>query len=1442
MSASTAAKKQTAVSADPNGAVAAKTASLAPSEPQSSAALLAKIRAARAAVEKAADDRAAKVPAKTLANGKAGASVAVKPAMAKVAAVPTVANGTTAEAEVQAEAAKFDVFTPAEHMRVKAMWGGALKRVEIPNLFGAYEETVVEEPEESEDTEDGEAEEKEETLPVTKTVIRVREISTHHTPSVLKAADELMVNASDHERGCRGNPLGSRVTEINFSFDPKTCSMTFYNNGPGIPVVENAKASAAAGHPVYIPEIAVSYFLAGTNLKKDLDNVKGGINGVGAKLANVNAVLFIAETVDMNMQYYRQVFRDRLRVREPPTVINLRKTSSAEVKAIPADKRKPHTEITIIPAYSELGYTYAKPQEGGLPLSGADASDLIAWLRLRAHEIAAYCGPKVHVSFNGVRCLATSAVQLAKLRCTQFEDPTDDSVEKAIIIPAAAKAEVEPYCNHPWELAVIVLPNGVKKASSIPHTTIVNGVMTAKGPHITFLKKLFSDAVVERVAALTKKTAKTKAAAAKDGAEEKLGVTQTMANVRIVAIMPLPGADWGGQRKDELGVETSVLKNYAVAATLLKRTADLIAERLLSKSKRQKKVHIEKYTRAHALSSKAARGHLALLAAEGDSALRLLKTGLALNKRAKLPAKVPRGWIVPSYEYCGTITLQGVIVNAIRETSELETTTGDTLLVRTDKLRNNKVVQSLFAAFGIDPSCRYATEAERARLKYDFLIGCVDQDLDGCGKILSLLLVLIYMLCPALIAARMVGRWLTPVIRMYPKKGNKKDTMLEFHYEPEAEHWMKLSPDWEDRYQKPRFYKGLAAHDEDEVKLMFRPEAFNRSILFFTLDDAAKELFNVYFGKDASLRKEALSTPVTYLTFEEAQEMHRTRLVPCSTHMRIDTKAFKLEAVRRQIPQLYDKMTPAQRKVLDACKFIFRASRREMKVYQVGGRVAADRHYHHGDQSLSATIIKMAQCFPFAKQFPYLEGIGQFGSRHSAAKNSGAGSARYIGVRLCRIVNAIYPDDDRWLLPFVFEDGERSEPVYWVPIVPMNALESMSIPSEGWNHDSFARDLDATLRIVEALLAGNADLTALAEKLHAEGPTADNLAAADELQRRWPLPVSQRDFRGEVRMYKGEPYSFGDYWYDAATRTIHVTELPIGAVTEAWIKNLTKDNRGKENARKEYLEVLDKDSDEYVRDMSGDLDVDLELRLKEGAYEKIVEKFGSPVIDALEDFLGLRDSLRPHLNYVGASGAVLEFGDSYFAALLSWFVPRRELYRLRLERERTLLELRILEEEEILRYIPLASELDLAEKDDDEAASALLRDRGFTRIHHGLLHSPQFTPVADLRREILEGAKASYDHILNLPERQLVKSAVVKRQEKLAKMRAELDAVLARLAEKPFAGVSVWRDELAVFKKIAAVGISTRWRFKTSTHDDTDRDDDTGYHTSNDREEMYERD
>jgi DNA gyrase/topoisomerase IV subunit B len=1266
------------------------------------------------------------------------------------------------------DGSEFTLSTFKDHAKKKGMWAGALLPMVIPDLLGARRTAAPPGAEAPGEEAPGEAAPSE--APGETSLVSIVELGRPHTPALLKIFDEIIVNATDHAKGHEKGPANQRVTVIEVNFDRVTGRFSVYNDGPGIPVVIHTAATAQTGHPVYVPEVAFAHFLAGTNIDKDLTNVKGGINGVGAKLANVHSAEFEVETVDGAARlYYVQQWRQRLDKRGEPLIVDLRKGHG-----LTAAQARPHTRVSFIPAYAELGYA------GPAPPGPADADELDAWLCLRAHQAAAYAGPRVALSYNGERCATSDAAALGRLLA---------GTDGALVMTAQAKAVAEPFNQHPWNLAVLVLPAGQKagRRAAQKNMTIVNGVVSNKGSHVQYLTRTLSAAVEDKLRKATKR--------GKDADDRKMSVTETLAGVRLVMCGAIPGADWGGQRKDELSVAQQTLEHYTLPAAFLKRVGDAVAERILlghAGAKTERVVH-DKYTRARHAGKAAHKRSTYLLAAEGDSAITLLRAGLTQSRRA-----VPPGG--PSLDWCGIISLQGVIINAAREVTSVETSGGEAIHVRSERLRGNKRLLALADAFGLRYDRTYATPEELATLNYGALLLCVDQDLDGTGKIAALVLVWIYQFWPALIAAGRVGRLMTPLVRVYPRRAGEP---VEFFYEEQLHHWLAANPDWAQTHHAPKYYKGLATHDDDEVRRMFTPEAFRRNIYTYTMDDTAKHLFEVYFGADPALRKGALVSPVAHLSLGEASELHRRREIPVGrVQLAVDTKAYKNDAIKRQIAGGPDGQNPARRKILAGAMMCLGESK-ELKIFQLGGWVANRLFYHHGDASLNSTIVYMAQAYPGARRYPWLTGVGQFGSRHGDK----AGSARYISVKLSPLAAAAFPPADRWHLPYVFEDGARAEPQYFVPVAPMAALESYRIVSEGWNHDSHGRDLGDVLAVVAAYLAGDPELTAAADRLHAEGPSPATMADLERLAARWPLRASTRGFDGEVRPYRGEDYSFGTYTWDAATRTVTVTELPMGLSTAKYLEQLVKPGRdGRANLRDTFIEG--------VHDRSTSDAVELEIVLREGAFERIAADFGDADIDPIEDALALRASLRPHLNYYGADGAVLEFGECYLAVLLYWARLRRDLYVVRLTRERIVAELRILEEEQIIRYIGMAAELDLASVEDDAVAADVLRRHGFPPLHRALLHRPEYTPNADLYRLVTEGPGASHDYLLDLRERDLVRAAVAKRHEALAARRADLAAATARLAERPVAGASVWRAELAHFTAEVERGVATAWKFK----------------------------
>jgi hypothetical protein len=63
--------------------------------------------------------------------------------------------------------------------------------------------------------------------------------------------------------------------------------------------------------------------------------------------------------------------------------------------------------------------------------------------------------------------------------------------------------------------------------------------------------------------------------------EKKIATKDTCAHMLLVVIGALPGADWTGQRKDELQISETKLKNYQFPTTFTNKVGAAIADQLL---------------------------------------------------------------------------------------------------------------------------------------------------------------------------------------------------------------------------------------------------------------------------------------------------------------------------------------------------------------------------------------------------------------------------------------------------------------------------------------------------------------------------------------------------------------------------------------------------------------------------------------------------------------------------------------------------------------------------------------------------------------------------------------------------------------------------------------------------------------------------------------------
>jgi DNA topoisomerase-2 len=139
----------------------------------------------------------------------------------------------------------------------------------------------------------------------------------------------------------------------------------------------------------------------------------------------------------------------------------------------------------------------------------------------------------------------------------------------------------------------------------------------------------------------------------------------------------------------------------------------------------------------------------------------------------------------------------------------------------------------------------------------------------------------------------------------------------------------------------------------------------------------------------------------------------------------------------RAIPSVIDGFKPTQRKIIFISDKVWKnGNEKPLKIFQLGGKVAADAHYHHGDGSLNSAIIGMAQSFK--NSLPLLEEIGQFGSLRSPE----AGAARYISTKTTPNFRLIYKDFE--LLEQRHEEGTQIEPAFFLPIIPTVLLNGSS--------------------------------------------------------------------------------------------------------------------------------------------------------------------------------------------------------------------------------------------------------------------------------------------------------------------------------------------------------------------------------------------------------------
>lgn len=120
------------------------------------------------------------------------------------------------------------------------------------------------------------------------------------------------------------------------------------------------------------------------------------------------------------------------------------------------------------------------------------------------------------------------------------------------------------------------------------------------------------------------------------------------------------------------------------------------------------------------------------------------------------------------------------------------------------------------------------------------------------------------------------------------------------------------------------------------------------------------------------------------------------------------------------------------------------------------GYISEHAAYHHGEASLTATIVNLAQQYVGSNNINLMIPSGQYGTRDAGGKDHA--SARYIFTEPSLLNRCIYHPADDPLLTYLKDDNDPIEPEWYMPILPMvlvNGSEGIGTGRFGVHYGQF---------------------------------------------------------------------------------------------------------------------------------------------------------------------------------------------------------------------------------------------------------------------------------------------------------------------------------------------------------------------------------------------------
>lgn len=461
----------------------------------------------------------------------------------------------------------------------------------------------------------------------------------------------------------------------------------------------------------------------------------------------------------------------------------------------------------------------------------------------------------------------------------------------------------------------------------------------------------------------------------------------------------------------------------------------------------------------------------------------------------------------------------------------------------TKSIKANKVVDDVIKALGLKLGADYTDEQNYKKLRYGRVLIITDADCDGI-HISGLIQNMFHALFPTLLERKesFITAMQTPIVRVFLNKTKSK----LFYDENEYRRWLRAyNKKFPGKKIDKKYYKGLGTNNEEDID-----ESFGRKIVEFRPDEKTFESMNKAFHtKYSDARKDWLELYDPNRTVLKWKgNDHETSQLGITDFIDTELIKFSHDDCKRSIPSLIDGLKEGHRKVLYSC-FLrnLKYTGKTLKVAQLAGYVAEKSAYHHGEGNLLDTITSMASSFVGSNNIPLLFRDGQFGTRVYGGKD--AANGRYIFTKLDMLTRLIFRPEDDNLLTYREDDGDKVEPYFYVPIIPMVLVNGSSGIGTGWSTNVPCYNPIDLINAIKIWLQKDGNV------LYKEDDTTISL-----------LPEMipwYRGHKGEMTEEKSGKFTSWGIIEQDKNKTV-ITELPVGEWTDKYKEKLEKWKESKE--------------------------------------------------------------------------------------------------------------------------------------------------------------------------------------------------------------------------------------------------------------------------------------